>query len=90
MENWGHRTYQDFIDGGDLIRRTRQYDSKGKLVLVEQDFFAIENDCIERTTVWTLLTFDIKITRHLQTIMEDAIPEESYGLQRTWSTRDNH
>ena len=80
-ENWGHRTCQDFIDDGDLIRRTRQYDSKGKLVLVEQDFFAIENDGVERTTVWTLPTFDIKITRNLQTIREDAIPEESYGLK---------
>ena len=38
-ENWGHRTCQDFIDDGDLIRGTRQYDSKGKLDLVEQDFF---------------------------------------------------
>ena len=86
-ENWGHRTCQDFIDDGDLIRRTRQYDSKGKLFLVEQDFFEIEDDGIDRTTVWTLPTLDIKITRNLETIREDAIPEDNLGLKmmiKTW------
>ena len=86
-ENRGHRTCQDFIDDGDLIRGTRQYDSKGKLFLVEQDFFEIEDDGIDRTTVWTLPTLDIKITRNLETIREDAIPEDNLGLKmmiKTW------
>ena len=70
-----------------VIWSGEQYDSKGKLFLVEQDFFEIEDDGIDRTTVWTLPTLDIKITRNLETIREDAIPEDNLGLKmmiKTW------
>ena len=55
--------------------------------MLSRIFFEIEDDGIERTTVWTLPTLDIKITRNLETISEDAIPEISYSLKmmiKTW------